>query len=309
MQIQAPWLTTGLTRPRIAVLASVNRPRVRAELQQIETILAQSAELVTIDEDQSFDFSKTEVDICVVLGGDGSILSAARRMGLDQKPVIGVNLGRLGFLAALSEDELGAFWPDICAGKYPIDEHVMLQCSIVSASARRAMAMPASAPPEPLSYQLALNEAAILGGPPYSMLEIDLYVDGELASTYDGDGLIISTPVGSTAHNLSAGGPILHRLLQAVVISPISPHTLTMRSVVDRADRVFEMVVRQGHSTVSAVFDGRVLGHLGEGDCFRVGKAPVSFKMISIPIKGEYRTLRDKLGWGGNLRERKHNER
>lgn len=304
MQIQVPWLTTGLTRPRVAVLASVNRPRVRAELQKIETILAQSAELVAVDENQTFDFSQTDVDICVVLGGDGSILSAARRMGLNQKPVIGVNLGRLGFLAALSEDELGAFWPDICAGKYPIDEHVMLQCSIVSAATRRAAENPGNELPEPLNYQLALNEAAILGGPPYSMLQIDLYVDGELASTYDGDGLIISTPVGSTAHNLSAGGPILQRLLQAVVISPISPHTLTMRPVVDRADRTFEMVVRQGHETVSAVFDGRVLGALAEGDCFRVGKAPVSFKMISIPIKGEYRTLRDKLGWGGNLRKR-----
>ena len=303
MQIEAPWLTTDLTRPRVAVLASVNRPRVRAELQKIVSILSQSAELVAIDEDQSFDFSQIDVDLCVVLGGDGSILSAARRMGLNQKPVIGVNLGRLGFLAALSEDELGAFWPDICAGKYPIDEHVMLQCSIVSAASRRATAIAEIQSP-PLSYQLALNEAAILGGPPYSMLQIDLYVDGELASTYNGDGLIISTPVGSTAHNLSAGGPILQRLLQAVVISPISPHTLTMRSVVDRADRTFEMVVRRGHQTVSAVFDGRVLGPLAEGDCFRVGKAPVSFKMISIPIKGEYRTLRDKLGWGGNPRER-----
>ncbi len=304
MQIEAPWLSTGLTRPRVAVLASVNRPRVRSELQKIKTILAKSAELVAIDENQSFDFSQSDIDMCVVLGGDGSILSAARRMGLNQKPVIGVNLGRLGFLAALSEDELGAFWPDICAGKYPVDEHVMLQCAIESAAARRAAAALGSEAPGPTSYQLALNEAAILGGPPYSMLQIDLYVDGELASTYDGDGLIISTPVGSTAHNLSAGGPILQRLLQAVVISPISPHTLTMRPVVDRADRVFEMVVRQGHETVSAVFDGRVLGALAEGDCFRVGKAPVSFKMISIPIKGEYRTLRDKLGWGGNPRER-----
>ena len=141
MQIEAPWLTTDLTRPRVAVLASVNRPRVRAELQKIVSILSQSAELVAIDEDQSFDFSQIDVDLCVVLGGDGSILSAARRMGLNQKPVIGVNLGRLGFLAALSEDELGAFWPDICAGKYPIDEHVMLQCSIVSAASRRATAI------------------------------------------------------------------------------------------------------------------------------------------------------------------------
>jgi len=295
----------GRARPRVAVLASVNRPRVRAELRKLESILARSADIVAIDQDESFDFAQTDVDLCVVLGGDGSILSAARRMGLHQKPVIGVNLGRLGFLAALGEEELGAIWPEVCAGKYPIDEHLMLQCAIVRAAQRQRGTPAGELPPSPLAYQLALNEAAILGGPPYSMLQIDLYVDGELASTYSCDGLIISTPVGSTAHNLSAGGPILQRRLQAVVISPISPHTLTLRPVVDRADRTFEMVVRQGHESVSAVFDGRVLGSLADGDCYRVGKAPVSFKMISIPDKGEYRTLRDKLGWGGNPREPK----
>ncbi|MEZ6078327.1 MAG: NAD(+)/NADH kinase [Pirellulaceae bacterium] len=95
---------------------------------------------MAIDQDESFDFALTDVDLCVVLGGDGSILSAARRMGLHQKPVIGVNLGRLGFLAALGEDELGAIWPEVCAGKYPIDEHLMLQryCAGCATSAGNA---------------------------------------------------------------------------------------------------------------------------------------------------------------------------
>lgn len=301
MQTEPPWLAAGKHRPDVVILASVNRPRVRAELQKIEETLGKSANIVAVDEDETFDFGTTDVDLCVVLGGDGSILSAARRMGLDQKPVIGVNLGRLGFLAALSEDELGAFWPEVCEGRFPVDEHVMLQCSIRRAGEKETTAVDS---PQ-VMHQLALNEAAILGGPPFSMLQIDLYVDEQLASTYSCDGLIISTPVGSTAHNLSAGGPILQRRLQAVVISPISPHTLTIRPVVDRADRFFEMVVRQGHETVSAVFDGRVLGKLGDGDSYCVKKAPVSFKMISIPTKGEYRTLREKLGWGGNPREPK----
>lgn len=300
MQTSVPWLAAGRPRPEVVILAAVNRPRVRAELKKIEATLAKSAQIVAVDEDETFDFTHRPVDLCVVLGGDGSILSAARRMGLNQKPVIGVNLGRLGFLAALSEDELGEFWPAVCAGDFPVDEHVMLQCGIVRGERQQAADLASG---EMDIQQLALNEAAILGGPPFSMLQIDLYVDRQLASTYSCDGLIISTPVGSTAHNLSAGGPILQRRLQAVVISPISPHTLTMRPVVDRADRTFDMVVRQGHATVSAVVDGRELGRLAEGDCYRVQKAPVSFKMISIPTKGEYRTLREKLGWGGNPRE------
>lgn len=301
MQPDTPWRLAGREKPRVVVLASVNRPRVAAELGRLERIFAGSAEVVAIDQDQSFDFANEQVDLVAVLGGDGSILSAARRMGLKQLPVVGVNLGRLGFLAALNQDEIEQVWPKICTGAYPVDEHVMLRCELFRGHGPGATPVPVAA--GEASYQLALNEASILGGPPFSMLQIDLYVDGELASTYSCDGLIISTPVGSTAHNLSAGGPILHRRLQAVVISPISPHTLTMRPVVDRAERTFEMVIRQGHETVSAVFDGRVLGPLGEGDCYKITKAPVSFKMIRVPDKNEYRTLRDKLGWGGNLRQ------
>ena len=297
MDMAAPWKVQGRERPRVVVLASVNRPRVAAELGRLESILAKSAEIVAVDRDQSYQFDETDAELVVVLGGDGSILSAARRMGLRQLPVVGVNLGRLGFLAALDENELERVWPSLCDGQFPIDDHVMLQCQIISNNSD------ASKDADQLPPQLALNEASIMGGPPFSMLHIDLYVDGELASTYSCDGLMVSTPVGSTAHNLSAGGPILHRRLEAVVISPLSPHTLTMRPVVDRADRVFEMFVRQGHETVAAVLDGRVQGALEEGDCYRISKAPVSFKMIRVPGKNEYRTLREKLGWGGNPRK------
>lgn len=283
-------------KPQVVVLASVNRARVHSELQKVIKILEKSAEIVAIDETESLDLKSIDADLIVVLGGDGSILSAARRMGLQQVPVLGINLGRLGFLAALDESDLEQVWPKVCEGQYPIDRHIMLQCSILRDG-------------QPLvSNLLALNEAAILGGPPYSMLHIDLNIDGHFASTYSCDGLIISTPVGSTAHNLSAGGPILHRRLEAVVISPISPHTLTMRPVVDRADRVFEMIIRQGHPTVSAVLDGRVQGTLLDGDCYRITRAPVAFQMVGIPGKNEYRTLRHKLGWGGDPRERMKDE-
>lgn len=296
MSAVLPWIALGRERPRVVVLASVNRPRVLMELGRIERTLSASADIVAIDEDQTYDFTQSDVDLVVVLGGDGSILSAARRMELHQRPVVGVNLGKLGFLAALRDSELTQIWPQICAGFCSIDEHVMLQGSVWREGKQTTLLNGASS-------VLALNETAILGGPPYAMLQIDLYVDAELASTYNCDGMIISTPVGSTAHNLSAGGPILNRRLDAVVISPISPHTLTMRPVVDDANRRFEMILRQGHETVSAVADGRVLLDLVEGDCVRLEKAPVTFQMIAIPGKSEYLALREKLGWGGNPRE------
>ena len=113
--------------------------------------------------------------------------------------------------------------------------------------------------------QMGLNEIAVRTGPPFLLMDIHLYVDSELVTTYSGDGLIISTPVGSTAYSLSAGGPILRKDLDAVVITPLSPHTLTMRPVVDSADRVYEMEVVEPHPETSAVVDGRVLCRLAAG--------------------------------------------
>ena len=146
----------------------------------------------------------------------------------------------------------------------------------------------------------------MLGGPPFAIVEIDLYVDAELVTTYSCDGLIVSTPVGSTAHNLSAGGPILRKDLQAFVISPISPHTLTNRPVVDSADRVYELVVPQPHAGTSVVVDGRVLGHAGaeRSRADRAGRQP-RFKLVEIAGHSYYRTLREKLGWGGSNSRRR----
>jgi NAD+ kinase len=131
-------------------------------------------------------------------------------------------------------------------------------------------------------------------------MDIDLYVDGLLATTYRCDGLIVSTPVGSTAHNLSAGGPILRKNLSAFVISPISPHTLTYRPVVDTADRLYELTVTNPNESTSIVVDGRVLGRIEPGDRVQICRAGQTFKMLSVPGQNDYRTLREKLGWGGN---------
>jgi NAD+ kinase len=205
--------------------------------------------------------------------------------------VIGVNLGKLGFLADVHPDEFEQFLPDVCVGKCRVVEHLMLDCTVI----RRG---------EVMRRQLGLNEMAVLGGPPYSILNIDLYVDAELATTYSCDGLIVSTPVGSTAHSLSAGGPILRKNLQAFVISPISPHTLTVRPVVDTADRVYEVVVQDPTAATSVVVDGRVVSPMTADDRVRIVRAQPTFKLVEVRGHTYYRTLREKLGWGGEIRER-----
>ena len=153
-----------------------------------------------------------------------------------------------------------------------------------------------------LHRELGLNELVIVAGPPFSMIEIALAVDGEPATTYRADGLIVSTPVGSTAYNLSAGGPIVRKDVDAFVFTPLTPHTLTNRTVVDSAARVYELTVPRPNAGSACVVDGRVVAALSAGDRIIVRRAAPRFTLVETGRHGYYRTLRDKLGWGGGLR-------
>jgi NAD+ kinase len=281
------WIDSAGGRPRVVILGAPDRKRVRSELTRLRPAIAQHADIVAEDLQFAHDFSHSEQDLVIVLGGDGSILQSARQMGHHQTPVLGVNYGRLGFLAALSPDEFLHIWPRICLGEFVVVDHLMLRTSLW----RDGVV---------IAEQQALNEAAVLGGPPYQILDIDLYADGILATRYRCDGLIIATPVGSTAHNLSAGGPILRRHLQAMVISPISPHTLTYRPLVDSADTVLELTVTEPNESTSIVVDGRILSRLLPGDRIRIERAKLSFQMLSVDAHNDYRAFRDKLGWSGS---------
>jgi NAD+ kinase len=284
-------------RPRVMLLGSQSKAGISAAATDLQSLIKPHADITLVDLDGTAclddsdkgDVQPRDVDFAIVLGGDGSILRAARQMGMHQVPVLGVNLGHLGFLADLLPDHFADVFPAVCAGACRIIDHLMFTCQV-----RRENRV--------LAETLGLNEAAVHGGPPYSILKVDLYIDGELATTYSCDGLIVSTPVGSTAHSLSAGGPIVRKDLQAFVIAPISPHTLTVRPVVDSATRVYEMVVPRPHEATSVVVDGQVLHPLAAGDRVTVQRAKPSFQLIEVPGLGYYRTLSDKLGWGGTIR-------
>ena len=247
------WMKDASIRPKVVIIGVPDRESVRSELKRLRPAIARHADIVAEDLEFAYEFKDGQQDLVIVLGGDGSILQAARQMGRGQTPVLGINCGRLGFLADLSPDEFLNTWPELGSGAFEIVEHLMLRTSLLQDGHVAAV-------------QLALNEAAVLGGPPYRILDIDLYADGHLATRYRCDGLIVATPVGSTAHNLSAGGPILRRHLQAIVISPISPHTLTYRPLVDSADTRLELTVNEPNDSTSILVDGRILGRIMPGD-------------------------------------------
>jgi len=276
------------------MILGYGRPElVVPESHRLRPLVEEHADIVLVDLGKYLDLSQAEADLAIVLGGDGAILRAANHMGYRQVPVLGGNLGRLGFLADLSPAELVAAFPKVCAGEFRVAEHLMFECTVV----RGADAPGGGEVPH---KRLGLNETTIQQGLPFTMVEVHLYVDGELVTTYSCDGLIVSTPIGSTAHNLSAGGPILRKDLQAFVISPISPHTLTNRPVIDSADRVYEMIVRQPQDSTAVVVDGEVLCGLAPGDRVRIQRAAAQFRLVEVAGHGYYRTLREKLGWGGS---------
>lgn len=277
-----------VTRPRVIVMGPGDRASVAEAARQLRPEIERHCEIVHWDLDFSEDPALCDAELAIVLGGDGSILRAARRMGYCQAPVLAVNLGKLGFLADLLPRDLPAVLPKLAQGDYRVVEHLMFECRVVRGG-------------QNWRQGLALNEVAVLAGPPFATLQVDLYVDRELATTYSCDGLIVSTPVGSTAHNLSAGGPILRKDLQAVVISPISPHTLTIRPVVDAADRLYEIEVPRPNPGTSVVVDGEVLCGLEAGDRIAVERSEATFKLIEVAGRTYYRTLREKLRWGGSL--------
>jgi NAD+ kinase len=289
---------------KIVVLGNANRQGVTEEAQRLLPFLQAHCGVLAVDLLQEKDLSAYgQADIALVLGGDGAILRAARQMGYRQVPVLGVNLGRLGFLADLTPEELRSCFPQVVRGDYRITRHLMYECVIEDVRPNNSTAVAEStsasnAPPKTGQTFLGLNETVVHSLPPFHMLDLELMVDGNPVAKFWGDGLIVSTPVGSTGHSLSAGGPILGQELSAFVITPISPHSLTYRPVVDSADRVYTIALSARSEQALVIVDGQETATITAGQRVVVRRAPVTFGLVKVAGRSFFQTLRDKLRWG-----------
>jgi NAD+ kinase len=230
-----------------------------------------------------------QCDFAIVFGGDGSIISTARNVTKASLPVIGVNVGKLGFLAEFSEAELEDFFPRLQNGDVPIDKRMMLNCRVFSKSRGDDQ--------EEKFCSAAINDIYVTAGPPFRMIELKILVDGQPLAGCITDGMIISTPTGSTAYNLSAGGPIVSPKIEAVVITPICPHSLSFRPIVINADskiEVFGLRVNEG-TTIS--IDGQVSLNLSIDDVVSIEKADSDFLIVNNPLRNQWDTLATKLSW------------
>lgn len=279
---------------RLIVAARDQSPRVQNAWNELRSFLQSQAqtEIVAAQVTRDLELEGLEADLVVVLGGDGAILRACHQLGHRQLPILGINLGRLGFLADLSPEEFRTGFPSIRAGEYRITEHLMFECRLYRADGSK------------MSW-LGLNEVALTAGASFRMIDVELQIDDEPVTTYGCDGLIVSTPVGSTAHSLSAGGPILRQEISAFVITPICPHTLSNRPLIDDADGVYTLRVPNAPEGVLVVIDGQMREPISEGDRIEIRRAPVTFKLVRVPQHSYYATLHKKLGWGGQPRYRR----
>lgn len=235
-----------------------------------------------------------ECDFAVVFGGDGSIISTARNVSEANVPVIGVNVGKLGFLAEFSVGELKDFFPCLTDGTASIEKRMMLNCRVFG-NGKTTEKFCSS----------AVNDVFITAGPPFRTVELKISVDGQPLASCVSDGLIISTPTGSTAYNLSASGPIVSPKVEAMVITPICPHSLSFRPIVINAESTIEVVgVRVNEGTTVSI-DGQNSSRLSIDDMVRVERQSCDFSIVNNPLRSQWDTLATKLSWAEKPRYKK----
>jgi NAD+ kinase len=230
-------------------------------------------------------------DLIIVVGGDGNILGAARTLAPFGVPILGVNRGRLGFLADVSPDDIETQVGEVLQGDFSVEEHFLLEGEI-------------STDGKVVAEGAALNEIVVHPGTLPRMLEFDLFIDGKFVYTQHSDGLIISTPTGSTAYSLSAGGPIMHPSLDAIVLVPMFPHTLNSRPIVIPGDCEIRIAMSpEIRSNAQVSFDSQLDVEAGPGDAIVVRKRNDRLKLIHPPGHSFYEVCRSKLDWASRLGE------
>ena len=278
---------------KIAIFPNPHKPHALHLAQGIgEFLQARKINVFCHDEDERYlhftpmskaDFSK--INFCISIGGDGTILRLCHRYPTLTAPIIGVNLGSLGFLADIPAASVYPYLEEILSGSYVLQERIMMdgtnqdgvQC-------------------------FAVNEIVVHRGANPSLIDLAIHVDGSYLNTFSADGIIIATPSGSTAYSLAAGGPILTPDLEAYVITPICPHAVSNRPIVLMPKQQIEVQYITEAGPVEVVADGICYGSISTGHMFKIARSTRTFTLVTLPKHDYFNTLRSKLGWAGSLK-------
>ena len=229
------------------------------------------------------DFVK--LDFILTLGGDGTILSLARAVGDRGTPILGIHLGELGFLAEVVLEDMFTRLDEVVAGDYNIQKRMVIKCIVNNGS-------------EPQAFY-ALNDIVVDRGKSHRLLNCELLANDDFVAKYNADGLIVATPTGSTAYSLASGGPIVMPTFGSMVVTPICPHTLTLRPIVFPDDQILEISFPEdGEKDMALAVDGQVNEYLKSTAKVVIQKAPYKINMVNFTDSNYFNTLRTKLGWG-----------
>ncbi len=271
---------------KIIILGDKSKKKIRETIKELEPLFRKKSHLSIIDISDEEELGKVSADLAFVFGGDGTILSASRKLNGRQIPLIGVHLGKFGFLAELTSREISDSLDKIFAGEYVISPRMLLTCKVTRSK-------------QVINETLGLNDAVISGTSLSRLISIKLYVNEKIVTTYSSDGLIVSTPAGSTAHSLSAGGPIVTPDMEAFIITPICPHTLSNRPLVVSGDSKIEMEQISESKGVGLTVDGQIYFDIKVGDRIVIEKAENKLQLIDMQTRTFFDVLREKLDWRG----------
>lgn len=228
-------------------------------------------------------------DILFAIGGDGTILSTVRRLEQNMKPIMGIHIGGLGFLSECTEKNLKESINSILNNEYLISQRMLLEVQV-------------SPPNDAIQTLWALNDVVVDHGPSARLLKAEIQVSNHYLNTFEGDGVIFSTPTGSTAYSLSAGGPIIYPSMDSITVTPICPHSLSARPIVLRSTETITMSFPEPYDGISLAVDGQIKVLIDDQTQIKITKAKHSAQIISLPDNGYFKTLRTKMGWSGNVR-------
>jgi NAD+ kinase len=295
-----------MPRPRVLILANRQKPPVVAALDSFRPWLASHAEIVAEPDiaklSREAAAALPRADLALVLGGDGTLLAQARNLIDLDLPILGINFGKLGFLAEYSLDDLRRHWGAIAADQVRRTRRVVIEVSVHDREAR--FGDPAS--PRPVWESIAVNDAVITAGAPFRMIELELTIDPgpdtDGATTFMGDGVIVATPSGSTAYNLAAGGAIVSPDLDALCLTPICPHTLAFRPIVISATTPLLLRVNRANEGTTLVIDGQLPLNLRAGQQVFIRRHARPLILVHNPDLSYWKMLSKKMHWAARPR-------
>lgn len=278
---------------KIALIANTNKAKAVNVMEQVCNYLDDKGKDYILEEasagllerrvkSQVYERLVDFADIVIVFGGDGTFLKAARTFAASDVPILGINLGQLGFLTDIEVEMLEDGLDKLLAGKYQIEERMILEGRVIRSK-------------QLVSRLIAINDLVLTKGPFSRIIKLETFIDGEYITTYPGDGLIIACPTGSTAYSLSAGGPIVNPKMKSLIITPICPHTLNSRSIVTTEDEEIVVKVDADHSEVMLTVDGQESFPILSDDIIKINKSNLVAKMIKLEGYNFYKILRNRL--------------